>query len=203
MFPYSGLARQLIIGGQKLSFRRFDDRHREVFSIVKSFSISGGNDYYLKLHPVTINTTYRLWSLVSRKNDGVMRRNPSDDSVTCNGSFNMAQDEDARMEAIDETRQNTFYVAFMFKDTNAKKQYALTGTGKGKQIKAEVAPFTGSISDESLFEPVYFWSYTMFRNSFHSNYYLGCDHTGQTTFVENWNLDYPNPQALFILNRLF
>lgn len=164
-------------------------------------NISGGINDYLKVHPVTINTTYRLWSVVSKLNDGIMMRNPSDDYVICNGSFNMAQDDNARMETIDETRQHTFYVAFLFKDTNTKKQFVLTGTGKGDQIKSEEVPLGGSISDESLFEPMYFWSYTMFRNCFYSNYYLGCDHTGKTTLVENWNLSYPNPQALFILNK--
>lgn len=164
-------------------------------------NISGGINDYLKVHPVTINTTYRLWSLVSKLNDGIMMRNPSDDYVICNGSFNMAQDDNARMETIDETRQHTFYVAFLFKDTNSKKQFVLTGTGKGNQVKSEEVPLGGSISDESLFEPVYFWSYTMFRNCFYTNYYLGCDHTGKTSLVENWDTSYPNPQALFILNK--
>ena len=34
-----------------------------------------------------------------------------------------------------------------------------------------------------------------------SDYYLGCDDSGILTLVENWNLNYPNPQALFIVNE--
>ena len=34
-----------------------------------------------------------------------------------------------------------------------------------------------------------------------SDYYLGCDASGTLTLVENWNLEYPNPQALFIVNK--
>ena len=31
--------------------------------------------------------TYRLWSLVSLSNDGLLLNNPSDNNVYCNGSF--------------------------------------------------------------------------------------------------------------------
>ena len=34
-----------------------------------------------------------------------------------------------------------------------------------------------------------------------SGYYLGCDDSGTLTLVENWNLEYPNPQAFFIVNK--
>lgn len=163
-------------------------------------NISGGLIDYLRTHPVTINTNYRLWSLVSKTNDGIMMRDAKDGSVTCNGSFNMARSDDVRIEAIDGTRQKTFYVALMFKDTNAQKNYVLTGTGKGNQVKTNEVPVSGIISDVSVFEPLYFWSYTMFRNCFYSNCYLGCDHTGKTTLVENGDLSYPDPQTLFILN---
>ena len=64
-------------------------------------------------------------------------------------------------------------------------------------------PVSGIISDVSVFEPLYFWSYTMFRNCFYNNYYLGYDQTGKTTLVENWDLSYPDPQALFILNTFY
>ena len=71
---------------------------------------------------------------------------------------------------------------------------------KSKLFYIQEVPVSGIISDVSVFEPLYFWSYTMFRNCFYSNCYLGCDHTGKTTLVENWDLSYPDPQALFILN---
>ena len=54
--------------------------------------------------------------------------------------------------------------------------------------------------DDSIFEPEHFWSYTMFKQR-NSDYYLGCDASGTLTLVENWYLEYPNPQALFIANK--
>lgn len=57
---------------------------------------SGGLIDYLRTHPVKINTNYRLWSLVSKTNDGIMMRDAKDGSVTCNGSFNMARSDDGR-----------------------------------------------------------------------------------------------------------
>ena len=42
----------------------------------------------------------------------------------------------------------------------------------------------------------------MFQNKNDKNLYLGCDHTGKATLVKNADLDYPNPQALFILKRV-
>jgi len=58
------------------------------------------------------------------------------------------------------------------------------------------------VGDKSLFEPLYFWSYTMFRNKWYSDdLYLGSDYKGKITLVKNVFLEYPNPQALFILNK--
>ncbi|KAJ7373602.1 hypothetical protein OS493_011207 [Desmophyllum pertusum] len=110
------------------------------------------------------------------------------------------------MTAIDETRQRTFYVALTFSDKVANKDYAMTGiqTGKGKDITIEAKEVKSgdALGDESVFEPMYYWSYTMFRNKSYNNLYLGCDNTGKTTLVENVDLNYPNPQALFVLNKV-
>ena len=59
------------------------------------------------------------------------------------------------------------------------------------------------VGNKSLFEPVYFWSYTMFRNKcyYTDDLYLGSDYKGKITLVKNVSLEYPNPQALFILNK--
>ena len=42
----------------------------------------------------------------------------------------------------------------------------------------------------------------MFRNKYFNTWYLGCDNTGKTTLVTNSSLEYPNPQALFIANKV-
>lgn len=150
-----------------------------------------------KFHPVQPNTIYRLWSPVSKVNDGLVVRNSSTDIVTCSGSFTSGRD--TLMETIDQTRGTTTFFALVFKD-DANKNLALAGNGKGKPITAVGIPLALQTPDNSIFEPDYFWSYTMFKQR-NSDYYLGCDAKGNLTLVENWNPKYPNPQALFILNK--
>ena len=50
----------------------------------------------------------------------------------------------AVMDAIDETRQRTFYVALTFSDKVANKDYAMTGNGKEQDI-------TALVSNESVY----------------------------------------------------
>ncbi|CAH3159483.1 unnamed protein product [Pocillopora meandrina] len=147
----------------------------------------------IKPHPIQPNTIYRLWSPVSRKNEGVVMRNSSTNIVTCSGTFSPCGD--TLMETIDKTNGQTASFALQFKD-GANKALTLTGDGKGKPVEAKVIEG----AEESIFEPEYFWSYTMFKQR-GSGYYLGCDDSGTLTLVENWNLEYPNPQALFIVNK--
>ena len=59
-----------------------------------------------------------------------------------------------------------------------------------------------SYPDEATFAPDYYWSYTIFRNKLYNQMYLGCDGNGNMTLVDMASLDYPNPQALFILNKV-
>ena len=42
----------------------------------------------------------------------------------------------------------------------------------------------------------------MFRNKWYNTLYLGCDSSGKTTLVTSSSFEYPNPQALFILNKV-
>ena len=49
----------------------------------------------------------------------------------------------------------------------------------------------------------YYWSYTFFRYSLDNTKFLGCDSTGMVTLVDGMQFtQYPNPQALFILNEI-
>ena len=43
--------------------------------------------------------------------------------------------------------------------------------------------------------------FTMLKH-FESELYLGCDRSGAVTLVENANRLYPNPQTVFILNKV-
>ena len=66
----------------------------------------------------------------------------------------------------------------------------------------ETSSDSGPYPDEAKFAPDHFWSYTIFRNKFYNQKYLGCDGTGNMTLVDMAFLHYPNPQALFILNKV-
>ena len=60
---------------------------------------------------------------------------------------------------------------------------------------------SGPYPPNSRFTFDYYWSYTFFRYS--SDKFLGCDSTGMVTLVDGMQAtEYPNPQALFILNEI-
>jgi len=165
--------------------------HCEGATISPVLPIGPGQPIYMRPHPVKQFTNYRLWNPVSKQNDGLIRRDPND-IVTCDGSFSGS---DTVMETGSISRN---LVNLYFKDTAPNKMYALTATtGEGGDIIAD----PGNPGDKSLWEPLYFWSYTMFRNKWYSTLYLGCDNTGKTTLVTNSSFEYPNPQALFVLNK--
>ena len=62
-------------------------------------------------------------------------------------------------------------------------------------------PFQPSQSNEALFEPDYYWGHTVFRSKPWSSLYLGTDANGMATLVTMEDSQYPNPQALFIVNK--
>lgn len=57
------------------------------------------------------------------------------------------------------------------------------------------------IDTSHLFESEGFGGFKMLK-SFGSTLYLGCDHTGEVTLVENPFPLTPNPQTLFILYKV-
>ena len=59
-----------------------------------------------------------------------------------------------------------------------------------------------SYGGKAIFAAEYYWSYTIFRNKEYNQKYLGCDGHGNMTLVDMTSLDYPNPQTLFILNKV-
>ena len=57
--------------------------------------------------------------------------------------------------------------------------------------------------NNSRFTIDYYWSYTFFRYTLDNTTFLGCDGTGRAMLVDGMQVsDYPNPQALFILNKV-
>ena len=55
-------------------------------------------------------------------------------------------------------------------------------------------------NDES-FEPDYFWSFTMFKHN-NSGLYMGCDNSRNAKLFEVKEVEYPDPQILFVLTKV-
>ena len=58
------------------------------------------------------------------------------------------------------------------------------------------------LSDEQLFEPDYYWSYTILKSYKFNTLYLGSDTNGKATLLPIGSTTYPNPQNLFIFNEV-
>ena len=61
--------------------------------------------------------------------------------------------------------------------------------------------FQSSPSEEAKFEPDFYWGHTVFKNSRYNTLYLGCDENKMATLVPMKITNYPNPQAMFIVNE--
>ena len=61
--------------------------------------------------------------------------------------------------------------------------------------------FQTSPSEEAKFEPDFYWGHTVFKSSRYNTLYLGCDENKMATLVHMKITDYPNPQAMFIVNE--
>jgi len=72
----------------------------------------------------------------------------------------------------------------------------ITSKGEGQEVIVSSTPTSGSI-----FVPDYYWGQTMFRSKPYSTLYLGSDGNRNATLVTMDDSHYPNPQALFIVNK--
>lgn len=128
--------------------------------------------------------------------DGVMKRRPIENKVFCDGTFKEPDDNTTmKIEVKPQGTNHHQSFALLFKDED--KQYALKRNGN--EITTEEKD---EIHDTShLFESEGFGGFKMLK-SFGSTLYLGCDHTGEVTLVENPFLLTPNPQTLFILYKV-
>ena len=61
--------------------------------------------------------------------------------------------------------------------------------------------FQPTQSGATLFEPNYYYGFTMFRSDPWHSLYLGCDDNKLATLVPTEDVNYPNPQALFTVNK--
>lgn len=128
--------------------------------------------------------------------DGVMKRRPIENKVFCDGTFKEPDDNTTmKMEVKPQGTNHHQSFALLFKDED--KQYALKRNGN--EITTEEKD---EIHDTShLFESQGFGGFRILK-LFEEELYLGCDHTGEVTLVENPFLLNPNPQTLFILYKV-
>lgn len=128
--------------------------------------------------------------------DGVMKRHPIENKVFCDGTFKEPDDTTTmKMEVKPQGTNHHQSFALLFKDED--KQYALKRNGN--EITTEEKD---KIHDKShLFESQGFGGFRILK-LFEEELYLGCDHTGEVTLVENPFLLNPNPQTLFILYKV-
>ncbi|CAH3043622.1 unnamed protein product [Porites lobata] len=169
------------------------DRAPNIIPVSQRLSLPGS----FRPHEVQPNTNYRIWSLFSKQGDGLVRIDPTDNNVDCKGAFS---DTTVVMST---SAFNQSYISLLFK--NLEKQYVLTAQEDSNgniKIKA-VQPSSGSTyPDQAQFVPHYYWSYTFFQTKLYNQKYLSSDSTGKMTLVDIAERDYPNPQALFILNKV-
>lgn len=146
-----------------------------------------------KPHPIKPHVDYQFWNPVG---NGLMQMDLSTQErrVKGNGSF----DNNSNTVVRAEDNGHNFYL--YFKDGESKMY--ITPQGEGGTINAREVKISEPIGEKCIFEPLYYWGYTMFQNLKDKSLYLGCDDTGKATLVKNADLNYPNPQALFIAKRV-
>lgn len=144
----------------------------------------------VRYHTITKDTPYRMWNLVS---NGLIQPNNDDPSVvTCSGQF-------GDTNTVIKARfygQNLFYLTT--DPSGNQSDLYLTPKGKNQEITLERTK-----SDDALFLPQYYYGFTAFRSQTFDSLYLGCDNNKSgATLVEMEDVSYPNPQALFTVNKI-
>ncbi|XP_073233458.1 uncharacterized protein [Porites lutea] len=158
------------------------------------------NPFY-KPHQVDGNKQYRMWNPVSMSNDGLLQLNPFDGNVYCNGSFsNSGSEQGLSTVKTSEIEMSQNEVSLLFNISG--QVYALTVDTT--QNALTVLPYSsGEYPTNSRFKIDYYWSYTFFPYKLDNTTFLGCDGTGRAMLVDGMQFfEYPNPQALFILNEV-
>ncbi|XP_067043956.1 uncharacterized protein [Acropora muricata] len=153
-----------------------------------------------KSHPIKKNVTYQLWSLMKQ---GVIVLNDSTPgSVYTDGAVG-AVDSNNSVVANHVVKGH-----FQLEFNAANGPLSITAADKGTTISVTASP--GKIA---YFEPIYYWSFTMFRCSGrtpvngNTAMYLGCNQSNNLAVLvqvkEPYDLPgyYPDPRILFIASR--
>ncbi|RMX41554.1 hypothetical protein pdam_00008674, partial [Pocillopora damicornis] len=150
------------------------------------------------VNPIQVNTTYQIWSPVSRSNAGLLERVSNTDRVACSGSFNTG--ENIYWTTSDKTAINCLK-CFAFVFNHAGEQYALKGNKERRTITTEVKE---NIHDESdIFKVISIEGgiFSMIK-LYGSKLYLACDQDGNVTLVEDKYPENPSPQILFSFGKV-
>ena len=87
--------------------------------------IGPGQSVFTRPHPIKQLTDYRLWNPVSRQNDGLIRRDVSSNTVTCNGSFNGGKDSKLLHQYYVQNKVKVTYPTFYSKFSNFRSLFAV------------------------------------------------------------------------------
>ncbi|KAL9955865.1 hypothetical protein ACROYT_G037258 [Oculina patagonica] len=142
----------------------------------------------LKFHSIKKDVPYRFWNPVS---NGLVHNN--DSNVTCKGGF--SDKNNLSVIQAKSVGDNLFHLVFNG-DGPTNDYLYITSQGEGQQVIVRSSP-----TDESVFVPDYYWGQTMFRSNQYRTLYLGSDSDRNAVLVPMEDSHYPNPQALFVVNK--
>ncbi|XP_031554028.1 uncharacterized protein LOC116291045 [Actinia tenebrosa] len=170
----------------------------------------GGNVALFRIaippHSLYHDTTYRIWSLVSRKN--CLLRNKNDRTIKCDGSVASNQGvllDNIKVKDVSAPTHRLFRLELQVPNTPSNI-YVITGIGENqdinvKKVDASSPPNTSG----TKFEPEVFYAFTRFRCSGvggKNDLYLASDENGRVTLAKGGLSRYPNPATLFVITEI-
>ncbi|XP_031573169.1 uncharacterized protein LOC116307159 [Actinia tenebrosa] len=154
-------------------------------------------------HRVINNGVYRFWSTVSRSNGCYLKRISA--NVKCDGTNDTADRQVTLVTAREHsTPTNKRFRFVMENPSSSTNEYVITGSDEGAEVYLQDVPkdSTPPKDEESLFEPEYYYSSTLFRCwnvNGRSDLYIGSQADGKVIMIKGGSEQYPNPEVLFRL----
>ncbi|KAL9955868.1 hypothetical protein ACROYT_G037261 [Oculina patagonica] len=144
----------------------------------------------IKFHSIKKDVPYRWWNPVS---NGLVQRQ-DDSNVFCKGSFSDTVKTVIQAKSVG---NNLFHLVF---NGDGPPNDYLYITSQG-DLEGQQVIVTSSPTNDSVFFPDYYWGQTMFRSNECHSLYLGSDSDCKLVLVPMQDPLYPNPQALFVVNK--
>ncbi|XP_068761052.1 uncharacterized protein [Montipora capricornis] len=153
-----------------------------------------------KPHQIKQNVTYKLWNPVK---NGVIMFDPSPPgSVLTSGRLDETNSENTvETKFVGLNRQSTGQLFNLVYNGSPTQHITATATGTGVSL-------TTNPTENAEFQPIYYYSFTMFRcnsrSSKKAGMYLGCSESGNSAVlvpvIEEYEIPgyYPDPRTLFI-----